>query len=863
YLRDNLTNTLGERVQRGHYYAIVDEVDNILIDEARTPLIISGPSHDDSEWYVRMAQIVRQLNPEDYEIEEKDRSVSLTEVGDAHVEQLLQMPLRDPDRPEDITPEQARLLGYLEQALRAQYLYRRNKDYLVQAGKVVIIDEFTGRLMPGRRWSDGLHQAVEAKEGVKVEAENVTYATITIQNYFRMYEKLAGMSGTAVTEGEEFWKIYKLDVLPIPTNLEYQASRPSSPYMTVDAKDDQGYKYTYYARREDGNKQPAFWRRKDFPDMVYRSEEAKLRAITQEIIHFHVIGRPQLVGTTSVEHSERLSDRLSGDDIRRLAQILLIRDTYLEARNVQVTERAIPDLQPMYAPLEKVDTGDLRQLARTLGLTVSFNVEDPANVERLRGILGLAPEHSDRLVKVLQGGIPHQVLNARKHDEESKIIAKAGAFGAVTIATNMAGRGVDIKLGGDLDEEILGDVNRVLERAGHDAYNMSHDQRLAALKNVSADDVSIYGDAISAFLQYMHEMEQVRALGGLHVVGSERHEARRIDNQLRGRAARQGDPGSSRFYLSLDDELMRLFGGKQVEGLMARLNIDESLPIESGLVGRLVEQSQERVEGSNFDVRKHLLEYDDVLNSQRKRIYEQRDRAFTKEDLSDDLAEMLRSELQTRVPQAFKDEEGPWKLVAYLDEIQPPIVFEDLRYPSFSLGLMIDELVNRKPAQGGTVSQLREELLSLAGRALQTERDHMLKSFHQMLDHSDETLESQRQERYEALDNFIESLPDRQEEGAPLRLQDLSDELAGLLRVPQFRLTNEQLRLATEAPNELRRQLRAAVDSSLLVLTLNRVIGAFERRLGESLNLRSSQFLELEWPEAADQLIAEVEGLLE
>ncbi len=868
YLRDNLTNRLEERVQRKHYYAIVDEVDNILIDEARTPLIISGPSHDDSEWYVRMAQVVRQLNPEDYEINEKDRGISLTELGEAHVEQLLQLPMRDPDRPEDITPEQARMMGYLEQALRAHYLYRRNKDYLVQGGKVVIIDEFTGRLMPGRRWSDGLHQAVEAKEGVKVEAENVTYATITIQNYFRMYEKLSGMSGTAVTEGEEFWKIYKLDVLPIPTNLEYQASRPGSPFVTIDSKDEQGYKYTYYAQRSDGDKKALFWKRKDFPDVVFRTEEAKLRAMTQEIIQFYVIGRPQLVGTTSVEHSELLSDRLSADAIRRLAQVLLIRDLYTEMKNIQITERAIPELQPTNAPLERIETGELRQLARSLGLSMSFNPEDADNVERLLRIFNLPPDGRERLIKMLQAGIPHQVLNARKHDEESKIIAKAGAFGAVTIATNMAGRGVDIKLGGDLEEEILGDVNRVLDRAGVEVsgrrpFDMTNEERLQALKSLSAEDIGIYEDAVKAFRQYIREMEQVRELGGLHVVGSERHEARRIDNQLRGRAARQGDPGSSRFYLSLDDELMRLFGGKQVEGLLNRLNIDESLPIESGIVGRLVEQSQERVEGANFDVRKHLLEYDDVLNAQRKRIYEQRDRVFVKEDLSDNLTDMLNTELQQRVPEALKDAEGPWKLVAYLDEIQPPIVFEDIRYPSFSFGILIDALVNSRPAEGATVSRLREELLSLAGRALQTEQDHMLNSFKQLLDRSEESLEQQRRDRYEALDTFIDTLPDRQEEGGPLRPQELSEELGMLIRLPQFRLTNEQMRQIENDPEELRDQLQDQIAAYLMTLTINRSIGAIERRLGESLNLRANQYQNMDWPDVANQLLEEVQNTFE
>ena len=284
YLRDNLTMSLADRVQRGHHFAIVDEVDNILIDEARTPLIISGPAQDESENYNRMSQIVRQLVPEDYEIDEKDRTVTLTEIGEVHVEQLLGVTLRDPDRPEDITPEQARTLGYLEQALRAQHLYRRNKDYLVQGGNVIIVDEFTGRLMPGRRWSEGLHQAVEAKEGVKVHPENITYATITLQNYFRMYKKLSGMTGTAATEAEELAKIYKLDVLPIPTNLEFQAQQTSSELKQIEDRDEQGYKYIYYAKADDLEKHPVYWKRKDYPDVVYRSTEAKLRAIVLGIV---------------------------------------------------------------------------------------------------------------------------------------------------------------------------------------------------------------------------------------------------------------------------------------------------------------------------------------------------------------------------------------------------------------------------------------------------------------------------------------------------------------------------------------------------------------------------------------------------
>ena len=502
YLRDNMTMHLEERVQRGHHYAIIDEVDNVLIDEARTPLIISGPASQDVEWFTRMAQVVKSLRPEDYEVSERDRTVTLTEIGEAHVEELLDMPLRDPDRPEDITPEQARLLGYLEQALRAQHLFHRNKDYLVQSGKVIIVDEFTGRLMPGRRWSDGLHQAVEAKEGVRVEPENVTYATITIQNYFRMYEKLAGMTGTAVTEAEEFSKIYNLDVLAIPTNLEYIASLPDSNLEEVEARDQEGYKFFYYAHKNDPQKVPVFWKRKDYPDVVYRTEEAKLRAIMQEILRYHVMGRPLLVGTTSVELSERLSNRLRTEPLRRLAQILLIRNAWFTLNQRVEDGRAVPELQFLNVPIDQLDISSMRKFARELN--IPFNPEDPNNLQRILEILGLSPSDEKRLLSVLQGGIPNQVLNARKHTEESQIIAGAGAFGAVTIATNMAGRGVDIKLGGELAEEILAAINRVLRRNGYETpYDLSHEERRQALLALNPSDYGIY-DAEVKYLSLIH-----------------------------------------------------------------------------------------------------------------------------------------------------------------------------------------------------------------------------------------------------------------------------------------------------------------------------------------------------------------------
>ncbi len=861
YLRDNLTMRLEERSQRGHYYAIVDEVDNILIDEARTPLIISGPAGEDLEWYPRMAQIVRQLQEEDYEISERDHSVSLTETGLGRVEELLEMSLGDPDQPEELTPEQARVMGYLEQALRAQFLFKRNKDYLVQTGKVVIVDEFTGRLMPGRRWSDGLHQAVEAKEGVRVEPENVTYATITLQNYFRMYEKLSGMTGTALTEAEEFYKIYKLDVLPITTNLEYRAMGEKASLVEVKSQDVQGYAVSYYALQGDAERKPVYWRRQDFPDVVYQSEEAKLRAITREIVALHVKGRPLLVGTTSVEHSERLADRLQAEPLRRLMQTLLLRQAWLRKNNRNDDERAIPELQFLNKPITDLDVAEMRPLARTLEL--SMNPEDDANLPVLLEMLALGQEDASRLVRVLQGGVPIRVLNARKHDEESQIIAGAGAFGAVTIATNMAGRGVDIKLGGELPETVLADTSRVLERCGQDPYSMNYEQRYEALRQIAPEEYSIYEEAVNAFITYMENMHKVRQLGGLHVVGSERHEARRIDNQLRGRAARQGDPGSSRFYLSLQDELMRMFGGAQVEGLLKRVNIDESLPIESGMVGRLVEQSQGRVEGANFDVRKHLLEYDDVLNSQRKRIYSQRDRVFTKQDLSEDVLEMLHAELVGRIPKALQDEEGPWKLMAYLDQVQPPILGVDTYYPSFTYRLLFDEIRRSIPPTDNHTSGLRAALLSVAGRALKAEQTHILRATREALDRFGETLDEQRQERLEALDNFLDGIKDQVEESGPRRPSELVEELAGLVRIPQLRLSPDMQRQLVEATPAVRNTLRQAVSDYLLVVATHRMIGWLERRLDEEMGVRASQFQGMSWGEISTQLLHRLEAMLD
>jgi len=859
YLRDNMTMHLQERVQRGHFFAIIDEVDNVLIDEARTPLIISGPAQDEAEWYVRMAQVVRQMRPEDYEISEKDRNVTLTEVGEGHVEEILAMPLRDPERPEDVTLEQARMLGYLEQALRAQHLYHRNKEYLVQGGKVVIVDEFTGRLMPGRRWSDGLHQAVEAKEGVKVQSESVTYATITIQNYFRMYEKLAGMTGTAATEAEEFLKIYNLEVLAIPTNLEYRAMRAGSNLVELEGKDEQGYKYFYYALQDDAERKAIYYKRKDYPDIVFRTEEIKLRAIAREILADHITGRPVLVGTTSVEMSERLSNRLRAEPLKRLALSLLLRQTYIEKNNITEDGRQIQPLLFLNAPLEQIELSDMRKLARELEMP--FNAEDPANLEKMCQILNAPSSAAKRLAASLQGGIPHEVLNARKHTEESQIIAGAGAFGAVTIATNMAGRGVDIKLGGELAEEILASVHRVLGRNGYDdPYNMTMEERRQALVKMSPEDYGIYDSEIGFFLQHMEEMEQVHDLGGLHVIGSERHDARRIDNQLRGRSARQGDPGASRFFLSMEDQLMRLFGGQQADNMMQRLKIDDALPLEVGLVGRLVEQAQNRVEGANFDMRKHLLEYDDVLNTQRASIYGQRNRIFTKEDLKDDVTDMLRIEVARRVPEALKDEGGPWKLLAWLEQIQPPLSVDGGYFPSYALRLLLHNLLDRL-AENPSPQEIKQALLQIAQDALQAEENHHLKSIHNVLEASQDRLQELLDERLEIVDTYFEGL-DQEEEGQPVRkTSDVVNELATLTHVP-LRLPADILRSLQQEPEKAAAETRRQVENTLYSQAVTRLIGAVERRIEEPLEINANQVAQDNWNAMANQLLEKTSTVL-
>jgi preprotein translocase subunit SecA len=842
FLRDNLVMDMASRVQRGHHYAIIDEVDNILIDEARTPLIISGPASEDVEWYSRMARLVKQLDPEDYEFDEKDRSIALTEIGETHVEDLLKIPLRDPDRPEDITPEQARLLGYLEQALRAQLLYNKNKDYIVQNGQVIIVDEFTGRLMPGRRWSEGLHQAVEAKEGVKVNPENITHATITLQNYFRKYAKLAGMTGTAMTEAEEFDTIYKLGVVEIPTNLDYEAGRPEAELVILQGKDEEGYTATYYAAKNEPERKALFWKRKDYPDVVYRTEEAKLRAITLEILELHVIGRPQLVGTTSIDHSERLSARLRAEPLRRLLTAELLRDAYYEQQGISQVDRQLLDLVFLNAPLAELKTDEMRRFAQDLPLD-GLNPESPENFSRLLRMLELDPAHGDRLQAAIQGGIPHEVLNALRHDQESQIIAGAGAFGAVTIATNMAGRGVDIKLGGEIQEHILAEVRRVLSAAGRDPYGMTSTDMADALRQLDAGQLEDAAEAAGSFLNFLDDMGRVRQVGGLHVVGSERHEARRIDNQLRGRAARQGDPGSSRFYLSLEDDLMRMFGGERAENLMRIFNIDPSIPLESNMLGRLVEQAQERVEGSNFDVRKHLLEYDDVLNDQRERIYGERDRVLVKKDLEEDVLELLRSELQRRIPEALKDEDGPWKLLSFLEEIQPSISYsaQGERLQSYPLRVtagLLAGLINdpRDP------ESVRAGSLDLARRALEAERGHLVSQTSQFIQRSMESYNTQLAERLELLDIFMDNLESYQ----GLTARELGDELQNLVRV-KISLGAELARALQEYERGARQKLEEQIEDQMMGVFLSRMLMAIERRAGARLALDTEALAGQDW----------------
>ena len=519
YLRDNMKYSLDTMSQRGHAYAIVDEVDSILIDEARTPLIISGPTEDQTEMYRSVDAVMGGLVPADYDMDEKSRQVSLTETGNEHMAQLLKAAglLEKGDL---YDTENISVVHHVNQALKARLLFLKDKDYIVKNDQVIIIDEFTGRMMEGRRYSDGLHQALEAKEGVTVQPENVTLASITFQNYFRLYDKLAGMTGTALTEASEFMDIYKLDVLEIPTNV---------PVSRIDADDE-----------------------------VYRTEEEKYEAIIKLVLECRAKGQPVLVGTTSIEKSEALS-------------------ALLEKRKIQ-----------------------------------------------------------------------HNVLNARYHEQEAFIVAQAGQPGAVTIATNMAGRGTDIQLGGNADMRIKAELAAITDEA--ELARKSDDIRAEVAVN----------------------KQKALAAGGLYMIGTERHESRRIDNQLRGRSGRQGDPGASKFFLSLQDDLMRIFGSERMDAILTKLGLEPGEAITHPWVNKALEKAQQKVEARNFEIRKNILKYDDVLNDQRKVIFDQRKEIMSSEDVSDQIAdfreEVVETLVENHIPEKAYAEQ--WDAAGLQDEVQ-------------------------------------------------------------------------------------------------------------------------------------------------------------------------------------------------
>jgi len=574
YLRDNMVVSHEQFTQRELNFAIIDEVDNILIDEARTPLIISGPADKPSDYYYQFAQIVKKLKPSseqsvddeepdgDYVVDIKDRVSYLTEAGVEKVENLLNIE-------QLYHPDNAEMLPYLDNCLRAQVLYNRDKEYVVQDGQIVIVDDFTGRLMPGRRFSEGLHQAIEAKEGVEIRRENMTLATITFQNFFRMYDKLAGMTGTAATEAEEFEKTYDLDVVAIPTNVPVT--------------------------------------REDNEDLIYMTEQAKWAAIVEEIRRRNEKQQPVLVGTVAIETSERLSKFLK------------------------------------------------------------------------------------------KAGIDHEILNAKQHEREAPIIAEAGRPGAVTIATNMAGRGVDILLGGNPE----GLAREMLHREGVDVTEATDEQWQAALKEAKA--------------QCAKNKEVVLSAGGLYVLGTERHEARRIDNQLRGRSGRQGDPGESRFFLSLEDDLMRRFGGDRVKGFMNWANIPEGEPIEHNMISKSIAQAQIRVEGHNFDIRKKVLEYDDVVNRQREIIYGQRREWLEKpaEQLDEDYFALITARIK-EVMQENIDQED-----------HAEIIDIDAFYQQLFTVFPVPQDITPEIIEEMEIDELEEKLISAARAAFDAKKQEL------------------------------------------------------------------------------------------------------------------------------------------
>ncbi len=608
YLRDNLVYDRREMVQRGHHFAIVDEVDSILIDEARTPLIISGPTEDRSDLYKIVDAIVKELVKDEatYDLDEKQRQALLTELGSERVEDMLKAAGHFAEDTEDLyDPANVSLVHHVNQALRANTLYQRDKDYIIKGGEIVLIDEYTGRMMTGRRLSEGLHQAIEAKEDVKIQPENQTLASVTIQNYFRLYEKLSGMTGTAATEAQEFLDIYKMDVLEVPTN------RPV--------------------------------KRIDYDDEVYRTFKEKNQAIAAQIAECHVKGQPILVGTVSIEKSEELSTLL---------------DTY-EYRVAKTRT-----LKPEYKGREKE--------AQKVG-------DDAYDIEWVEG-----------------KGIPHNVLNARQHEQEAYIVADAGLPGAVTIATNMAGRGTDIQLGGNLEMR--------LQRWATEQRNMAIEVTPEAH---AAKEAEFKAEIAVA-------KEEALAAGGLFVLGTERHESRRIDNQLRGRTGRQGDPGTSKFYLSCEDDLLRIFAGDRLDAIMRQFGVAEGEAISHPWLNRAVETAQKRVEARNYDMRKNVLKYDDVVNDQRKAVFEQRQEFMDSQDLSELVGDFRRDVISDLVerfmpPKAYAEQ---WDIDGLDEKVRS------------TLGLELP--LHDWAAEEGVSNEEIEERLNAAADARAAERETLI-----------------------------------------------------------------------------------------------------------------------------------------
>ncbi len=661
YLRDNMKKSLEDQAQRPYYMAIVDEVDNILIDEARTPLIISGfPTESYIEIYKTMAAVAPMLHKGrdkddedcDYWVDEKSRNVLLTEQGHTKTEKILGVP--------DLYDVRWNLAHHVCQALRAKELYRRDIDYVVhpnEEGKpeIVIVDEFTGRMMAGRRWSDGLHQAVEAKEGVPIQDETMTYASITYQNLFRLYPKLAGMTGTAMTEAAEFSKIYNLDVVSIPTNK-----------TSV---------------------------RKDQADVIYKTEKQKFYAVVEEIAELNELGRPVLVGTTSIEKSELVAELMASP--QRMGEYLnkKIKRIIEELKNKKLEGESINQLKKIFERPGLIDAAKLEQAC------LAFEKEFPKQGDLCDYLFSMLK--TAKVVGAIRKGIPYEVLNAKHHEKEAMIIAQAGRKGAVTIATNMAGRGTDILLGGNAEYM----AKERLKDEGVETYDPAYDQKLKEYQKEFKQ-------------QTEKEHDEVVALGGLHIIGTERHEARRIDNQLRGRSGRQGDPGSSRFFLSLEDTLMKIFGGEKIAKLMDFIQADEEMPIESNMVSKSIEGAQKKVEAHHFDMRKHVLQYDDVLNTQREVIYRERRRILERSELKDAMMELL-------------DEYIEIVIGMHIDPESPPESWEDTELPELLkvLGNDIPALVSDKgilsELQGISYSDLESSLKRYARIAYDVKEEHL------------------------------------------------------------------------------------------------------------------------------------------